>query len=159
MKNIFKLLIIVLLHLQIAKAQDFQLTQFYASPMLLNPAFTGINACSKVTMQYRNQWPGISDIFKTKLLTFDHNIKNSNFGFGCILGVDEAGSGNLKTTIIRPAVSYQAKFNRNSAIRFGIQPGFGFKKVNYDNLVFGDQIYRGGNVATVEKAPLNKTYF
>ena len=31
---------------QLISAQDLQLTQFYASPIYLNPAFTGANADS-----------------------------------------------------------------------------------------------------------------
>lgn len=160
MKHLFKLIQLVLLfQLQSAIAQDIQFTQFYSAPMYLNPAFTGANACSRVSIIYRDQWPGISNVYKSKLVSVDHGIKNSNFGIGLTFGQDEAGTGNLKTTLINPAVSYQAKINRYSAIRFGLQPGFGIKSVNVNNLVFGDQIYRGGNVATVEQLPQNKTYF
>jgi len=160
MKKLYKIIILVLcLPLQHALAQDMQFTQFYTAPMYLNPAFTGANACSRVSLLYRNQWPGISNVYRTKLLAVDHSVKNSNFGMGITFGMDEAGTGDLKTTILNPAVSYQAKIDKRSALRFGIQPGFGIKSVNYNNLRFGDQIYRGGNVATIENTTQNKIYF
>ena len=160
MNKLFKLLFFVFLfQLRTAVGQDIQFTQFYSAPMYLNPAFTGANACSRVTMIYRNQWPGMSNVYVSKLLSVDHSIKNTNFGIGLTFGTDEAGSGNLKTTIINPAISYQAKINRRTALRFGLQPGVGIKTINLNNLVFGDQIYRGGNVATVEYRPQTKAYF
>ena len=160
MKKIYKIILpFFLFQLHIAIAQDTQFTQFYTAPMNLNPAFTGANACSKITLMYRNQWPGVSNVYKSKLVSVDHAIKNSNFGLGLTFATDEAGTGNLKTTVINPSISYQAKINRFSALRFGIQPGFGIKSVNFDNLTFGDQIYRGGNVATVEFIPQKKSYF
>ncbi|PBQ33748.1 hypothetical protein CNR22_18830 [Sphingobacteriaceae bacterium] len=160
MNSLLKLsFLILLLQLQRSVAQDIQFTQFYAAPMYLNPAFTGANACSKVTLIYRSQWPGISNVYTSKLVSAEHGIKNSNFGMGITFAQDDAGSGNLKTTLINPSVSYQAKINRVSAIRFGLQPGFAIKSINFNNLVFGDQIYRGGNVATVEQLPQSKAYF
>lgn len=44
-------------------------------------------------------------------------------------------------------------------MRFGIQPGLTFKSINTDRTLFGDQIIRGGNVATVEILPQSKTFF
>jgi hypothetical protein len=41
------------------KAQDIQMTQFYANPLYLNPAFTGANADSRVATGLRNQWAGL----------------------------------------------------------------------------------------------------
>ncbi|NBP06714.1 MAG: type IX secretion system membrane protein PorP/SprF, partial [Bacteroidetes bacterium] len=37
-------------------AQDQQYTQFYSVPTLLNPAFAGASAQSRVAALYRNQW-------------------------------------------------------------------------------------------------------
>jgi len=43
-------------------------------------------------------------------------------------------------------------------MRFGFQPGIGFVNVNYNKLLFGDQIVRGGNVPTIETPPQNLIY-
>ena len=39
-------------------SQDAEFTQFYASPMFLNPAFAGTHMCPRLTLNHRNQWPG-----------------------------------------------------------------------------------------------------
>jgi type IX secretion system PorP/SprF family membrane protein len=43
--------------------------------------------------------------------------------------------------------------------RFGIQPGIGIVSIDYNKLLFGDQIARGGNVPTVEVPSQTKTFF
>ena len=141
------------------RSQDPHLTQFYASPVYLNPSFAGANVCSRTSLTYRDQWPGINTAFKTFVFSVDHSVLQYNLGLGLLISSDIAGSGDLRTTTINPIVSYGVKISRKMAIRFGVQPGVGFKSINYDKLVFGDQLVRGGGVATVESLPKNKVYF
>jgi type IX secretion system PorP/SprF family membrane protein len=159
-------IISVFLFLQstIAIGQDMQFTQFYASPLYLNPAFTGANVCSRATLVYRNQWPNIKTAYKSYLLSMDHYMSKQNIGIGLQCAVDEAGTGGLKTTIINPSFAYETKINKNLAVRFGIQPGVTIKSIHFDRLIFGDQIARGGNagassVASVETPTQNKAFF
>ena len=37
-------------------AQDPEFTQFYANPLYLNPALTGVERCPRVILNYRNQY-------------------------------------------------------------------------------------------------------
>jgi len=143
----------------IVKGQDMHFTQFYSSPLYLNPAFTGAGVCSRVAVTYRNQWPGISKTYKSYLFSADHYLQQYNVGIGLLLGNDEAGTGELKTTIINPSFAYEAKLGRKLAMRVGFQPGLGIRSINFNNLLFGDQIARGGNVATLETPTQTKTYF
>lgn len=145
------------------KAQDMHFTQFYASPLYLNPAFTGANACSRATIVYRNQWPGINRAYRSYLASVDHFLSAQKVGIGLIAGVDDAGSGGLKTTIINPSIAYETKIGKFWAMRAGIQPGVTFKSINFNKLVFGDQIARGGSanpssVATVEDPTQSKVF-
>lgn len=142
------------------KGQDMHFTQFYASSMYLNPAFTGAGVCSRVSATYRNQWPGIKVGYSSQLVSFDHYIRKYNTGVGLLVARDVAGSGDLQRTIINPSFAYEANLTRKLALRFGIQPGVGFSSINFNKLVFGDQIARGGqNVPTIEDAPQSVTYF
>lgn len=134
-------------------------TQFYSSPLYLNPAFTGAGVCSRLSATYRNQWPGISKTYKSYLFSADHYIQKYNVGVGLLFGNDEAGTGELKTTIINPSFAYEAKLGRKLAMRVGFQPGVGIRSINFNNLLFGDQIARGGNVSTLETPTQSKAYF
>lgn len=141
------------------KAQDMHFTQFFSSPLYLNPAFAGANVCSRVSTTYRNQWPGISKTYRSYLASFDHYIPRFNLGIGLLFGNDVAGTGDLKTTIINPIIAYEVKVNRSLSMRFAVQPGVGMKSLNFNALIFGDQIARGGNVASLETPTQSRTYF
>lgn len=147
-----------------AFGQDMHFTQFYASPLYLNPAFTGANVCSRVSLVYRNQWPYVKTAYKSYLLSMDHYLSKQHLGIGLQCAVDEAGSGGLKTTIINPSFAYETKINKTLVVRFGIQPGVTIKSIRFDRLLFGDQIARGGNtgassVTTVETPTQTKAFF
>jgi type IX secretion system PorP/SprF family membrane protein len=151
--------IILMLYIPIAKGQDMHFTQFYSSPLYLNPAYTGADVCSRVSATYRNQWPGISKTYKSYLLSVDHYVQRYNIGIGLLFGNDVAGTGNLRTTIINPLIAYEATLTKKLMLRVGVQPGISIRSINFNNLVFGDQLARGGNVATIESPTQSKTFF
>lgn len=161
MKKLINYIAIVLVFTcTIMNAQDIHVTQFYANPLYLNPAFTGANACSRVSLTYRNQWPGINKAYSTYMLSADHFLSRSNLGIGVVLASDVAGSGNLKTTIINPQLAYEAKLGRDFGMRFGMQPGINMRSVDYNKLIFGDQIANGGAGASATEIPkATSTYF
>jgi type IX secretion system PorP/SprF family membrane protein len=140
-------------------AQDLHVTQFFAAPLYLNPAFTGANVCSRVAGTYRNQWPGINKTYSSYLLSYDHSIVQYNCGIGFMFTNDIAGSGKMKTTTISGSFAYDVSIKNNLGFRFGINTGVGLKSINYNGLLFGDQIARGGNVPTVEDPAVNRAYF
>lgn len=144
--------------------QDMHFTQFYASPLFLNPAFTGANVCSRATLVYRNQWPGVKTTYQSYLLSLDHYLTKQHIGVGLQCGVDVAGTGGLKTTIVHPSIAYEAKINKTIMVRAALQPGITIKSIDFDKLLFGDQIARGGNtgassVATVETPTQSRAFF
>lgn len=144
---------------ELCYAQDMHFTQFYSSPLYLNPAFTGANVCARIALTYRNQWPGISKAYNSFLFSGDHYFPKSHLGVGLLFGNDVAGTGQLTTTVINPSIAYETKLTRKLAVRFGVQPGIDFKSINYNNLIFGDQIARGGNIPTIENPTQTKTFF
>ena len=164
MNKIFKIIFLCfILQTKLGIGQDMQFTQFYASPLYLNPAFTGINVCSRVSLVYRNQWPEMRKAYQSYLLSVDHYISRKHLGIGLQCGVDDAGTGALRTTIINPSIAYEAKINRKIAVRVGVQPGLTIKSIRFDKLIFGDQLSRGGNngpVSTtiVETPTQNKAF-
>ena len=78
------------------KAQDPVFSQFYASPMQTNPAFTGNTYNPFISLQYRNQWPALK-AYVTYAATYDQTIPDLNIGVGLLLLSDNAGNGIFKT--------------------------------------------------------------
>ncbi|MBI2271080.1 MAG: type IX secretion system membrane protein PorP/SprF [Bacteroidetes bacterium] len=152
------ILTILLFAVSAAKAQDIHFTQFYSTSMYLNPAFAGADRCSKFSLTARNQWTGIHKGYSTYLVSYDGPIPKYNSGLGIMFATDVAGSGGLKTTIFNLNYSYSALLTRKVAIRFGAQAGGQQISLGYGNLLFGDQVVRGGNVSTIEDPAINCTF-
>ncbi len=121
-------------------AQDPEFTQFYANPLYLNPAFAGTAHCPRVSLNYRNQWPGISGSFVTTSASYDQHVDALSGGIGLLVWNDRAGEGTLTTTNISGIYSYQIPVTRRFSIKAGIQGTYAQKKVDWSKLTFGDMI-------------------
>jgi hypothetical protein len=72
-KEYLRMIILVLSCLSYGqlKAQDVSYSQVYASPLYLSPSFTGLTNGSRVSLTYRDQWPGIPNTYRTYSLAAD----------------------------------------------------------------------------------------
>jgi type IX secretion system PorP/SprF family membrane protein len=121
-------------------AQDPAFTQFYANPLYLNPAFAGTAHCPRVSLNYRNQWPGISGSFVTTSASYDQHSDALSGGVGLLVWNDQAGEQTMSTTNVSGIYSYQIPVTRRFSIKAGLQATWAQKAVNWDKLTFGDQI-------------------
>src|ERR1041384_3856408 len=91
------------------QAQDPSFSQFFASPLNINPALTAdINGKWRVISNYRNQWIGPSNPYTTGTISFDSKIfqnlasnyvdENTRIGVGSMLMYDQSLAGGLKST-------------------------------------------------------------
>jgi len=131
-------------------AQDYQFTQFYAAPVNLNPAFTGNTTQSRVVMNYRNQWTAIPGAFVTYNLTYEQFIPQAKSGVGVMINHDKAGSGDLGFSSVMATYAYEFQINYNLYFRPGVNFGRSFRTLNYNDLVFGDQLVRPDGSSTIE---------
>ena len=126
------------------RAQDAQLTQFYAAAPHLNPAFAGGTLENRVAFHYRNQWPGLPGRFVSYGASYDVFIPKINSGIGVIFAADEAGTGALGSSSFAFQYSYEVPVNDRLSFRPGLQLGWSSRGLlNWQDLVFGDQINRG----------------
>lgn len=129
------------------KAQDPQFTQFYATPLYLNPAFTGLTYEHRFSANYRNQWPGVKRAYSTYMATYDYNISNLNSGIGFFALQDRAGTSNLVTSQNGLNFAYRIKVGRFSEARAGLQISMVQKKLDNTRLIFNDQFITGAAVS------------
>lgn len=120
--------------------QDPTFSQFYANRLYLNPAFAGTAKCPRLTLNYRNQWPGIDNSFITYSASYDQHVDAISGGLGVQIMSDRAGEGVLNTTSASFMYSYQFSVNRKFSIRAGFQATFVQKAIDVSNLRFGDMI-------------------
>lgn len=141
-----------------AKSQDIHFSQYYASPLTLNPAMTGLfNGEFRVAANVRGQWflipnTGAAAPYSTYQVSYEHSLfrkklRNSNLGVGLMAYADEAGNGSLTTQAIMASAAYHLALDRFGRHRIGLgfQGGVVFKRVFQHDLLFETQWDAGLN--------------
>jgi type IX secretion system PorP/SprF family membrane protein len=141
--------LIVLLQISFnSYAQDIHYSQFYASPLTLNPALTGVNDCRyRIAANYKNQWSSIPAPYRTPSVSFDINslapkvIKTGNLSAGLIIYNDRSGDGNLNNLSIAASGGYliHPDVNKKHSVSIGLQVGFTQKRIDPTLLTFETQ--------------------
>lgn len=142
-----------------AIGQDVQYSQFYNDPLYINPALAGAGKYNRAGIHYRDQWPGINEAYKTYSGFIDRFSKKLNSGFGLTFAQDVAGSGALKFTNLGMNYSYFVELNRTNNIRFGAKVDLSNRSVNFDKILFADQVIRDFDPNTIEEFETNSVYY
>jgi type IX secretion system PorP/SprF family membrane protein len=138
------------------RAQDPQLSQFYAAPLYLNPAFAGSALATRGIINYRNQWPNLNANFVTSMASVDHYFDKINSGVGLLL-MNDAQFSNLRTIDVGLQYAYQLTISEQVKARAGIQVSYVNRSVDYYNLVFGDQLSPTGPTGSPSLDPVANT--
>lgn len=152
---------ILLLSLQIGKTQIAHYSQFYSSPMTIAPSFAGLTEASRLSLNYRDQWPAVPGVFRTYSIGVDHFFSRAKSGVGILIFRDVAGAGKLGLTEAGLQYSYKLKVgqkrgNKNAEwfLRPGIQFKYSQRSIDFEKLTFGDQLL--GAPYTSQAPPLPK---
>ena len=131
------------------KAQDIHFSQFYMSPLTLNPAMTGVMNCKiRMVANYRNQWASIlrSDAFNTIGASYDQKFATGRydyFGIGGSLYADVVGQSVFATTKAALSGSYSRRMGgdriRSHYMVIGADLGLAQRSLNFAALRFGTQ--------------------
>jgi len=134
-------------------SQDVHFSQYYASPLSLNPALTAdINGMFRATFNYRSQWFTIPTLnasapYQTYQASFDmpvlrERLGNDAFGFGGMFYADKAGDGALSTITGLASVAYHKAVDRYGRARLslGMQAGIVSQQINFTNLIFEKEL-------------------
>ena len=122
------------------RAQDFQFSQFYAAPLYLNPALTGISQETRMGSVYRRQWPGLDYQFTAVTAYLDHYSFDYKSGVGLSLSSFSEEFLKLNTTDISGYYAYKLQFSERANFQLGTQISYIQKRGTLENLLFGDQI-------------------
>jgi type IX secretion system PorP/SprF family membrane protein len=150
---IYVLICVCFLAPGISMAQDPEFSQFFASPLTLNPALTGkFNGALRVAGNYRNQWPQINNAYITSTISVDGNImanKITNgdaWGIGLMTMTDKTADGILTSNYVAVSTSYQKALDENgwNQIGIGFQGSYATKRLDGTRLNFEDQLDQQG---------------
>jgi len=156
MKRLF-LFIPILLISGLLKAQDPHFSQFFASPLTLNPAFTGkFDGQWRIAVNHRDQWPSIPKAYVTTSASVDFPIlkgkipENDVFGVG-ISGVTDASANSaLKLNYGSVSLSYHKALDENgyNTIGAGFQGSYNSMVLDITKLTFEDMLTQNGFTGT-----------
>jgi type IX secretion system PorP/SprF family membrane protein len=130
-------------------AQDANFSQFFASPLTLNPALTGkFDGIYRVAGNYRNQWPAIDHAFTTATISFDADILRNRipdidqFGIGFLGFTDKSGNGILQDNYAGFSVAYHKGLDEDGLHQLGagFQTTFVNKSLDITKVHFEDQL-------------------
>lgn len=122
------------------QAQDVTFSQFFAAPLHLNPAMVGVTGSARFSLNYRNQWPNWPNAYRTYSAAYEQPIPGVNGSLGIRTLTDDAGDGIYRTTAIGGIYGYNLQFRNDFNIQLGIDVGILQTRLDWDKLLFGDQL-------------------
>ena len=105
-------------------AQDPEFSQFYANPMLLNPAFAGTARGPRVVLANRNQWTSQSGHYETQAISYDQYFRSIKGGVGFSILNDQQGVNTFGTTRQTGSYAYQQSISRKVSLRMGLEASY-----------------------------------
>lgn len=130
-------------------AQDPNFSQFFASPLTLNPSMTGkFDGDFRAVGNYRNQWPVLNNTFRTGTISLDwavlqHRIpEHDRFGFGIMGMYDVNGNGVLKHNYLSASIAYHKALDARGYHQLGIgfSSTYAQKRLDAGKLDFEDEL-------------------
>ncbi len=150
----------------IANAQDPHFSQFFSSPLTLNPAFTGkFNGLWRLAANHRDQWPSIPKAYVTSSASIDFPVLANRippddvFGVG-FSGVSDASANNiLKLNYGSVSMSYHKALDENgySTLGAGFQGTYSSLGLDVSKLNFEDMLTQNGFTGTTTDVLTNGT--
>ena len=124
------------------KAQSPAFSQYYNNPIYYNPAYTGSELGIRARMLFRHQYGGLNNSYDNIAFSFDLSERNmpGAGGFGVVFLSDIDGIGLLQTNSLRLTYSTRIQISDRVVTQLGIGPSFSTRRINWDQLIFSDQI-------------------
>lgn len=137
----FKILLVPVLFCLTLSGQDVHFSQYYLSPLSLNPANTGnYRGDYRFFGNYRSQWREISKPYNTFSVGGDFNIYPSNQQLsGGLIFINDKSGGNLNVNKILPSAALHRKISEFN-LHAGIQPGVVVKSIDFYAHSFPNQL-------------------
>jgi len=122
--------------------QDVNYTQNFSTPLYFNPAYTGINTGLRARFLFRDQWPSLPIDLKSYYFSVDLGDRNlpGAGGIGLMINSDSPGLGLINTLTAALTLSVRVPISSFMAAQVGAKAAILQRKVNWDDLVFADQL-------------------
>ena len=166
MKKLILFIAVLLVH-GYSYAQDPHFSQFFASPLTINPANTGnFSGTIRAALNSRTQLPEFNNPYATKTLSIDAPIlkkyikEDDKLSFGLLILSDQSGNKLLNDNNIAASVSYSKALdeNANHSIALGFQVNYSMYRFDPLKANFEDQLTAGGFTGTSAEMILGNNF-
>ncbi len=165
---------ILLFCVSYANAQDRHFSQFYSSPLTLNPALTGaFNAKYRVGLINRDQWRSVANNpYRTFAASLEvkfgldyllRYVKKDKIAVGLVFYNDKVEGFDFRETRMALSLAYHKALDKkeNKVLTLGFQAGISQRNINFNDLIFDDQFneINAFDLPTLETLPINNFTF
>jgi type IX secretion system PorP/SprF family membrane protein len=166
MKKLILFIAVLLVH-GYSYAQDPHFSQFFSSPLTLNPANTGnFSGTLRASLNSRTQLPEFNNPYATKTLSLDAPIlkkyikEDDKLSVGLLILSDQSGNKLLNDNNIAASVSYSKALdeNANHSIALGFQVNYSMYRFDPLKANFEDQLTAGGFTGTSAEMILGNNF-
>jgi len=145
------IIVFCLFYQSFAFAQDPKFSQYFASPLTLNPALTGyFDGNYRIAVNTRQQWANVGDPYNTYSLSGEIKLKdefyyNDVFSVGVSALFDESFNKVLKSYAYSASFSYYKYLDPDHEFKFGLAPQISYvsKSLDFDALTVASQFQNG----------------
>jgi type IX secretion system PorP/SprF family membrane protein len=146
-------------------AQDPHFSQYFSSPLTLNPAATGKHDGNlRFASNFRNQWRQTGIPFKTHTSSLDFKLAqksiapNNTLGTGLLFMSDETGNHGYKSSYAGISFAFHKGLDEEGYRQLGVgfQYGYVNRRIDYNKLVFGNQLTTTGYDLSLPSNEFNK---
>jgi type IX secretion system PorP/SprF family membrane protein len=146
----------------LAIGQDPRFSQYFTSPLTLNPANTGnFDGPVRLTSNFRNQWQGVGTTVNTGTISAEMALMKDKLKFGDRLSIgflglyDNALEGGFSSSFLGPSIGYHIWLDEDlhHKLSIGFQGMLVNKRIDPTRLSFASQFTSGGfnpNLPTFE---------
>lgn len=152
-------------------AQDPHFSQFFVSPLTLNPAYTGkFDGAYRFSGNFKKQWPTVNNAFTTSTAAIDFNIltnrlpENDNWGVGLLAVNDQSGNKILNNSFYSISTAYAKSLDEDGLhqITIGFQGTLANKRLDVRRADFEDELtalgFTGSTLETFAGNPFAINY-
>ncbi len=166
MKKLILFIAVLLVH-EYSYAQDPHFSQFFASPLTINPANTGnFSGTIRAALNSRTQLPEFNNPYATKTLSIDAPVlkkyikEDDKLSLGLLILSDQSGNKLLNDNNIAASVSYSKALdeNANHSIALGFQVNYSMYRFDPLKANFEDQLTAGGFTGTSAEMILGNNF-
>lgn len=154
MRKIY-LIIILLLIIKSGNAQDLHFSQFFNSPLNINPALTGVyQEDMRFMANLRSQWFSVPVPYTTFSMAYDQKLWNDGrlgsdiLAAGIIMNYDQAGDANMQNMQLGGTLAYTRQLSKMHFLSGGFRLLIAQRRFDVAKLTFDNQFIDGTFIPT-----------